>query len=356
MGVNFKEETLVLIARNLEGLADSEEIFQLNLWLESSIDNKRYYEEVKNIWDNSDKKIAYENIDTKQALNNVLRRIKVVVPKKRFWYYWQKIAAILILPLIIGSLLWILFNSKNKNGSSNGLVYNEVHVALGTHSSLRLGDSTLVWLNSGSSLRYPVKFDKKNRKVFLNGEAYFEVRSDASKPFIVETPTLKVKATGTKFNVLEYTSEPVAQVTLVSGKVVVNESNPDNDYQLISELKPNQYLSYNRITKEKHIIDEDVYKYFAWKDGKLIFRDEPLDKVLSKLSLMFNVDIDLQGEELIPYRYHATFQDESLEEILKLLKLSAPLSFREIKRDPLPDGSFPKKKVIVFPVKSTKPN
>jgi len=125
---------------------------------------------------------------------------------------------------------------------------------------------------------------------------------------------------------------------------------------VISELKPNQYLSYNRITKEKHIIDEDVYKYFAWKDGKLIFRDEPLDKVLSKLSLMFNVDIDLQGEELIPYRYHATFQDESLEEILKLLKLSAPLSFREIKRDPLPDGSFPKKKVIVFPVKSTKPN
>lgn len=356
MQANLTDDKLELIARNLAGISDSEEIFQLNTWIESSPENSQYFEEVKNIWDNSDKSISFANINTEQALINVLKRSKIVTLQNSFWYLWQKIAAILILPLILGTLLWIPNQSKNKSSALNETTYNEVYVALGTRSSLRLADSTLVWLNSGSMIKYPVKFNEKNRKVFLNGEAYFEVKSDQKKPFIVETPTLIVQATGTKFNVLDLNSEEETQVSLVSGRVLVKESNPNSDYQLISELKPNQHLSFNRNTKEKYIIDEDVYKHIAWKDGKLIFRDEPLNKVLNKLSLMFNVDIELQGDELMSYRYHATFRDESFEEILKLLKISAPLSYTEIKRDTLPDGSFSKKKVVVFQNKATKRN
>lgn len=354
MQANLADDKLELIARNLAGISDSKEIFQLNTWIESSPENKQYFEEFKNIWDNSDKSISFDNINTEHALIKVLKRSKIVSPQKSFWYLWQKIAAILILPLILGTLLWIPYKSKNISSSINETAYNEVHVALGTRSSLRLDDSTLVWLNSGSIIKYPLKFAENNRKVFLIGEAYFEVKSDLENPFIVETPTLIVKATGTKFNVLDLNSEDETQVSLVSGRVIVKESNPISDYQLISELKPNQHLSYNRNTKEKSIIDEDVYKHIAWKDGKLIFRNEPLIKVLNKLSLMFNVDIELQGDELMSYRYHATFRDESFEEILKLLKISAPLNYTEIKRDTLPDGSFSKKKVVVFQNKATK--
>ena len=356
MKENFADDKLELIARNLAGISDSEEIVQLNTWIESSPENSQYFEDFKNIWNNSDRSISFDNINTELALINVLKRSKIVTTKKSFWYLWQKIAAILILPLILGTLLWIPNRSKSKSSSTNETVYNEVHVALGTRSSLRLDDSTLVWLNSGSIIKYPVKFDEKNRKVFLNGEAYFEVKSDPKKPFTVETPTLIVQATGTKFNVMDLNSEDETKVSLVSGRVIVKESNPNSDYQLISELRPNQHLSYNRNTKEKLIIDEDVYKHIAWKDGKLIFRNEPLDKVLNKLSLMFNVDIELQGDELMSYRYHATFRDESFEEILKLLKISGPLSYSEIKRDTLPDGSFSKKKVVVFQNKATKHN
>jgi ferric-dicitrate binding protein FerR (iron transport regulator) len=97
--------------------------------------------------------------------------------------------------------------------------------------------------------------------------------------------------------------------------------------------------------------NEDTYKYIAWKDGKLIFRNEPLDEVVKKIGQVFNVDIELQGNSLQDYRYRATFEDESLTEILKLLEISSPISFKEIKRVPLADGSFPRKKVIVFPVK-----
>ncbi len=350
MEIKNQDDILALITRNLAGSADSIETSHLKEWIDNSADNKKYFEQVKNIWDGSDKLIDPNKINTTEALKNVLGRIPKVSSKRTFWFYWQKVAAILILPLVIGTLLWFYINS-NKTISSNNLVYNEVYAAYGTHSSLKLSDSTLVWLNSGSSLRYPIEFNDKNRTVFLKGEAYFEVESDVSRPFIVRTSTIEVKATGTKFNVQEYDLNPITEVTLVSGKIFVNESDNKNNPQLISELNPDQHLDYCKQTGEKYIINDDTYRFIAWKDGKLIFRNEPLDAVLNKLSMMFNVDIELQGEELRDYRYHATFQDESLEEILKLLKLSAPIDFTEVKRSPLPDGSFPKKKVIIFPAK-----
>jgi len=349
METNYQENILTLIAKNLNGIADLEEVFQLNVWLESSEENRRYYDQVKNIWDVSDNRMDYADIDESKALKNTLKRIKLTPDRENLWFLWQRVAAILFIPLLIGSLLWIRTVPRSQNRTSNEVVYNEVHAAFGTRSQLRFSDSTLVWLNSGSTLRYPVKFENNQRKVFLSGEAYFEVESDESKPFVVETPTLQIKATGTKFNVQEYYAHPVSEVMLLSGKITVNASNNSSEDNIsISELKPNQFLSYNRETREKHIINEDVLRYVAWKDGRLVFRNDPLERVLAKLSLMFNVEIDLQGDQLKNYRYHATFQDESLEEILKLLRLSAPLNFREIKRSPLPDGSFPKKKVIIF--------
>jgi transmembrane sensor len=350
MGVKYQDDILALIARNLAGLADHDESAQLNVWIESSSDNTQYFEQVRNIWEASDKNMDSKKIDTPEALKKVLGRISKVSSKRSIWYYWQKVAAIIILPLAIGILLWIYINS-HKTNSLNGPVFNEVYAAFGTRSSLRLEDSTLVWLNSGSSLRYPIKFSNGIRQVFLKGEAYFEVKSNASKPFIVQTSTLQIRATGTKFDVQEYNSSPTTEVTLVSGEVLVKESDNKINSQVISKLNPNQHLVYNKQTKANNIIDEEAYRFIAWKDGKLIFRNESLENVLDKISMIFNVDIELQGEELKNYRYRATFQDESLEEILKLLKYSSPINFIEVKRYPLPDGSFAKKKVIVFPLK-----
>jgi len=350
MVIENQDDILVIIARNLAGQADSIEKDQLKEWIESSADNKQYFEQVKNIWDATDKKIDPGKINTTAALKKVIDRIPEVSARRSFWYYWQKIAAVLIFPLAIGVLLWFYFNSNN-TVSSNEIVYNEVFAAFGTRSSLRLADSTLVWLNSGSSLRYPSRFNSKNRIVFLMGEAYFEVESDILKPFIVRTPAIEVKATGTKFNVQEYDSNPVTEVTLVSGKILVSESDDSKIPHLISELNPDQHLTYNSQTKAISINNEDAYRFVAWKDGKLIFRNEPLDRVLNRISMIFNVDIELQGKELRDYRYHATFQDESLEEILKLLRLSAPIGFKELSRNPLDDGSFSKKKIIIFPAR-----
>lgn len=349
MKIEHQDDVLVLIVRNISGVADSEERNTLKEWIGKSYRNKQYFEQVRNIWDISDRRIDVGSIDTSSAFKKVHKRLPDISQKKTFWFYWQKVAAIIIIPLLISSSLWLYLNSKRASSSdfSDEVVYNEVYTPIGTRSSLRLADSTLVWLNSGSSIRYPIRFNNNDRTVYLSGEAYFEVASDKYKPFTVHTPSLEVKATGTKFSVSEHDESPLTEVTLVSGKVTVQKSGSLKNQDFIEELNPNEHFEYNRETERKCTTYGDTYRFIAWKDGILIFRDEPLESVLNKISMFFNVDFKLQGEALKSYRYHATFRDESLEEILKLLEISAPISYTEVKREPLPDGSFPKKEVII---------
>jgi ferric-dicitrate binding protein FerR (iron transport regulator) len=347
-----QENREILITRYLSQEASPEEIVELQKWLGASEDNFLYFQEMKNIWDNSELNAIEKSIDEYKAFNKISQRVTLVSPMTNFWYYWKKFAAVLLIPLVLGNLLYFSIYANNFK-KTQGPIYNEVFAAFGTRSALKLSDGTSVWLNSGSSLKYPDRFIGNNRKVFLKGEAYFEVESDLKKPFIVETASLNVKATGTKFNVSEYSLSNETEVTLVSGKVAVNLV--DSKYSSNStNLNPNQHFSFNKADGTTSVINEDTYKYISWKDGKLIFRNEPLSNVVKKISQIFNIDIEIKGEELQHYSYRATFQDESLAEILKLLKFSSPIDYIELKRNPLPDGSFPRKKVIIFPVRQKK--
>ena len=349
MNKDEQEKQQILISRYLDGSASQNEILRLKEWLTSSKDNFLYFQQLKNIWDNSERNTIEKKIDVESAFNKVSKKVITKNHVKSFWYQWQKIAAILLIPLILGNIIYYSVHSVNRE-VMNEPIYNELFAAFGTRSVVKLSDGTSVWLNSGSSLRYPDRFYGNKRSVMLKGEAYFEVKSDPEKPFIVVTSSLKVKATGTKFNVSVYPDAEDEGVTLVSGKVEVVTTDRNNT-EARSELKPNQHLSFSRATGTSTIINTDVSKYISWKDGKLIFRNEPLSDVVKTISQVFNVDIEIQGKELQNYSYRATFQDESLAEILKLLKISSPIDYVEVKRKPLPDGSFPRKKVIIFPAR-----
>lgn len=340
----------ILITRYLTGEAGQDEIVELQKWLGASKDNLLYFQQLKNIWDNSEHYSCEKIIDFDMAFNIVNKRVNFKSPATNFWYYWKKIAAVLLIPLILGNLLYFSFRSNNYSTNQEP-VYNELFAAFGTRSALKLSDGTSVWLNSGSSIKYPDRFVGNDRKVFLKGEAHFEVESDPKKPFIVETSSLSVKATGTKFNVSGYTSANEEEVTLVSGKVEVSLTDDKKNINS-SKLDINQHFSFNKVNGTTSIINlEDTYKYISWKDGKLVFRNEPLSQIVKKISQVYNIDIEIKGEEILNYTFRATFQDESLAEILKLLKMSSPIDYIEVKRDPLPDGSFPRKKVIIFPAR-----
>jgi transmembrane sensor len=344
-----QEKRQHLISRYLDGSATQAEILELKEWLAYSSDNSLYFQQLKNIWDNSERNTIDKRIDIESAFKKVSKKAITKNPLKSFWNQWQKIAAILLIPLILGNIFYYTIHSVNRE-VINEPIYNELFAAFGTRSVVKLSDGTSVWLNSGSSLRYPDRFTGNKRTVVLKGEAYFEVESNTEKPFIVETPMISVKATGTKFNVSVYPDAEEEGVTLVSGKVEV-VTNGRNNTEARSELKPNQHLSYSSATGSSTIINTDVSQYISWKDGKLIFRNEPLSHVTNRLSQVFNVDIEIRGDELKRYSYRATFQDESLAEILKLLKISAPIDYFEVRRNPLPDGTFPRKKILIFPAK-----
>jgi ferric-dicitrate binding protein FerR (iron transport regulator) len=335
----------ILIARCISGEASVEEYRELQQWIEASKENFSIFQQYKNIWDNSENEEKLKMIDVEKSYQNVLRRIEKKSSFSTLWKYWRNIAAILLIPLIAGNILYFEFRPKSPVVVEKP-IYNEIYASFGTRSAINLPDGSSLWLNSGSKITYPEKFTGTERRVFLTGEAYFEVESNPERPFIVETSSLSVKATGTKFNVSGYESDTQTDVTLVSGKVEVKMTDGVN--QNTSKLKENQHLSFIKNEGTSTITTGDTYKYVSWKDGKLIFRDEPMSYVVKKLGQVFNVDIELRGKELQNYSYRATFVNESLEDILKLLKISSPVDYTEVKREPLPDNSYPKKKIIIF--------
>jgi transmembrane sensor len=344
-----KEQSDIIneIAKYLAGNANPDEEANLIQWVEASEINKQYFDEIKNIWESSSSMIRPETIDTESALAKVMDSTSDSSKMKTVWIYWKKLAAVVLIPLLLGNIM-LLYHNSNKIMFRSQPVYSEIYAAFGTRTSVTLADGSSVWLNSGSSLKYPDRFRGNNRTVYLNGEAYFEVTKNPSVPFIVKTSSLSVKATGTKFNVSDYISDLNSDVTLVSGKVFVDQLSNNIKKEPSSELFPDQHLVFSKQTGTISVQNEDINEYIAWKDGKLVFRNKPLSYVVNKISLAFNVDIELQGNALQDYRYRATFQDESLTEILKLLKISSPIDYIEVKRNPLPDGSFSRKKVIIF--------
>lgn len=330
-----------LISRFLGGNATDEEILKLELWISESEENRKYYLQFKNIWDAS----AQLPVSTNIALDKVLKQINSRSHSFTFWQLFQRVAAILFFPLLF-SALWMGLG-KNPKTDSSVITYNKVVTAFGTFSSFKLPDGTKVWLNSGSSLQYPDKFSSSNRNVNLVGEAYFEVQSDEAVPFLVNTPYFTVKATGTKFNIWAEKNSRNPSVTLIEGKVAVwKPGSSGND--LIANLHPDQHMTYDTLNGHIKVITEDSYKHFAWKDGKLVFRNDNISEVARRISLQYNVDIEIKGDEIKQYRYRATFENEPLGELLRLLKISSPVDYTEVRPKALPDGTFSRRKIIIF--------
>jgi len=348
METSANEKINDLIGRCLQGIAFDTDRVELEQWVHSAPGNLEYYRQMKNMWELSGTPIIYTEDVLEKTLIRLMNQTVSSRPERSLWKILQKAAAILLLPLIAGSFFWGRHSGSIPFKRNHHTVFNEVFAAYGTRSAISLADGSKVWLNSGSSLKYPDRFTGRKREVYLRGEAYFEVKSDASSPFLVHTSPVTVKSTGTRFNVLASGDEPHAEITLVSGKVTVNRNRKGKIREVLTVLKPDEHMAYDTLTGDFLLTRGDTYKYIAWKDGKLIFRNEPMTDVMDKISRFYNVEIELRDKKLREYRYRATFEEESFSEILRLLKLSSPIEYRELERHPLPDGTFPKRKVIIM--------
>ena len=337
-----KDQIQPIITAYLSGKATAEERRKLDDWVKQSPDNDRYYQEMRNIWQVMHPAFTPSEIHVFEAEKKVLANIATTRRNiaRTLIIYWQRMAAVLVIPLLI--ICTYLFLEKD-NGVYDEIEYQEVKAPHGTFSEVRLPDGTNVWLNGGSTLKYPLTFRKGERDVFLSGEGYFEVHSDKENPFIVKTGQITLRATGTAFNVEAYGSDSITAVTMVNGKIDVAFGNSSP-----VAMVPGERASFNNLTKQCLIAKTDPYKWYAWKDGLMIFRDDPLSYVFKRLGLTFNVNIELKDPSLANAPYRATFEYESLDEILRLLEMSAPLHFKQNKRVKDRNNAYEKQTIEVY--------
>ncbi|TCC98461.1 FecR family protein [Pedobacter hiemivivus] len=195
---------------------------------------------------------------------------------------------------------------------------NTLSTGMGEVYELHLPDGTTVWLNSASSLTYSVFLNRqKQRKVILEGEAYFEVAKDRSRPFIVQSVAQKVTVLGTHFNVKCYKDEPNTITTLLEGSVKVNEN---------VILNPGQQAISN--SKNISVRDADVESQVAWKNGDFIFRGENLENIMREVSRWYNVEITYKSEDLKQIRLEGIIsRSRNIDAVLELLESTGSLKF-----------------------------
>lgn len=282
-----------------------------------------------------------KTIDAVADWEQLRKRITSDRNRRLFFNYLRNTAAIL-LPLFL-VYQYTLYPILKKSGSIVETI--TVTSAPGMVTKTILPDGSEVWLNALSSLTYPQRFTEKERRVQLSGEAYFKVTSDKKHRFNVETPQkMVVSAYGTEFNVNAYESEATHEVTLASGQVEVSsEIGSKATETLVVDEKAILQVKTGNI----HVVTADTYVETAWKDGKMVFRREKLDKIVTRLSRKFGVDIHLEGDRLKEYEYTATFTDETLEDILDLLKRSAPITYSISKQKQLNNKTFTRREVII---------
>lgn len=204
-------------------------------------------------------------------------------------------------------------------------IFNTLVIPVGGLYELELSDGTRVWLNSVSQLRYPVQFTGKERKVYLFGEAYFDVKTDSLRPFVVESEGMDVRVYGTEFNVTAYRDEKL-RTTLVQGKVGIKV---DGEKELL--LRPGQMAEYDAQTKHLEVQEVNTYLYTAWIEGTFAFKDETIEEIMGRLSRWYDLNVFYANEEVKKQLYDGIIpQVKDFEDVLRMIEGTATIHF-EIK-------------------------
>ena len=192
-------------------------------------------------------------------------------------------------------------------------IFHTLEIPRGGEYLLTLSDGTMIYLNSESTLSFPVKFQGKERKVYLAGEAYFKVAKNTEHPFVVTAGELEVLVTGTTFGVRAYKDEKDIQTTLESGQVTVRVEGKS------VKLVPNKQVLFNKLTMGMEVRDVDVDLYLAWADGRLVYDNCPLEKILTDLGRWYNIDVFYSRDELRSYQFSLNMKKH--EEFIQVLEL-----------------------------------
>lgn len=264
------------------------------------------------------------SLDTDIQNNRLTNLRKEIKPQPRSRYLninkvW-KYAAIILFPVCIALGIGYYFvGNKSSLANNKDMVVN---VAKGQMANLQLPDGTKVWLNSNSRIKYDKTYNKDNRIIDLEGEAYFVVAKDKSRPFIVKTNAVSIRAIGTTFNVKAYNDENTITTTLIEGKVNVFNN------KTVSHLLPNQKIIFN---KADHSFNKatvpDAKIAGLWKENQLVFQAEPLEDIAKVLERIYNVHVTFNSEQIKQIRFSGTIKKNRLESVLQYIALTSSINY-----------------------------
>ena len=377
-----------LIWNVLDGKASEGKIRELKSWMEESEKHREYFRQWKKIWNMTSGptlSTTRKQQEKERFLKSIHQSYVGKVRKRRIIHYWPVAASVVLLVgVFVGFALneWsqmktdqgiaqterivpgvkaelILSTGERvclaqrsefiegmkesgiRNDSLAGLnyvgakiqgkeigeeiVYNTMQIPVGGFYQLKLADGTKVWLNSLTQLRFPVTFAGEERKVYLTGEAYFEVARDSVHPFIVATDEgMEVKVYGTEFNVDTYRKGTV-KTTLVNGKVGIRVSATGEEVR----LSPNQMALFTKATQSIQVENVDSYGVVAWKDGKFVFEDEPIEEIMERLSRWYDVKVFYANERIKKHTFTGIItRFADISDVLHLMEETAAVEFR----------------------------
>ena len=361
----MSEEIKKLIEKFIDNSISAEEIEILDDWRKADFENEKKINEIKAILLLTSINNNYIEPYKKQAWNRLTQKIEeeksqfnfLQLFRKQKANVWMRAASIILL-IGLGVALGISLISNHIFEISTGLVTTDIqtpdtltiNTQPGSRSTVLLPDGSKVWLNNDSEIKFHPDF-KKHRKVFLTGEAFFDVAatSEATR-FNVYTSDITIEVVGTRFNVKAYPNEGVIETTLEEGEIILYKKDPVKELALIT-LKDNNHATFIRKEgeifldqvpgykkaedlikpgrKEELIINENVYtnKYTSWKYGSLIIEGESFRSLSRKLERWYNVNIEIKNEKIAKLHFTANIKNETIEQALKALKIAHPFDY-----------------------------
>jgi transmembrane sensor len=380
------------IFRQLKDEANKQDKLMLQKWLNENPSNKELYDKITNTTLIEKKLMRYEKYNKDKAWQNILEQKEKPAHNKKIRL--QKIiryAAAILIPVMIGSYFLFrssLFDRDNmpvisekivpgtqkavltlgngekimlnnterktitaekkvnitdagnmvkyiplKKEGAKAIIYNTLETPRGGEYSIVLSDGTRIRLNAASKLRFPVTFPDKERRVYIEGEAYFEVTKNKTSPFVVITDQMEITVLGTSFNVMAYKEEDNIETTLVEGMVKIKSGNNGLENTKSIEINPGEQAFLVKETQTLGSRKVNTKLYTAWKDGKLIFSNEPLDVLMRRLERWYNFETKYSSPEIKNYHFSGTldrYQDFS--GILEMISMTTSISF-EIKNN-----------------------
>lgn len=310
-----------------------EEMREFMEWYNASIENKELFFQIKHIYElrnkdsNSDNKellkswdrlmekirLKQEPVQLKKSTNkNLLRKISIA-----------GVAAVILILTIIGIRI---------NYANNTWIEVQSNTP-GNLKKIELSDGSTVHLNASSTLKYPKKFNRKSRELFLDGEAYFNVTKDSSHPFIINLDNQQIEVLGTEFNVLAYSTDHTAVTTLITGSVKLTTFESDKSMKAEVILQPGDQAIFDKKTSTYQVVHAETENVASWIEGEYTFKKKSLEEIANRLEKIYHITFIIQDESLKDKSYTGKFFSyQTIDEIVDILNFKNDIKY-EIDND-----------------------